>query len=117
MREKHCVGTYEQCNGKVYSMSVNEEKIVVATSDRTVLIWDLRKMEEYMMKRESSLKYQTRCIRLFSNSERYPYRKKSVQNILREFQDNLQEMDDETELKEEKENFKPIYRKKTTKLD
>ncbi|XP_065368681.1 mitotic checkpoint protein BUB3 [Calliphora vicina] len=71
MREKRCVGTYEQGNGKVYSMSVNDEKIVVATSDRKVLIWDLRKMEEYMMKRESSLKYQTRCIRLFPNKEGY----------------------------------------------
>uniref|UniRef100_A0A1A9ZY52 WD_REPEATS_REGION domain-containing protein n=1 Tax=Glossina pallidipes TaxID=7398 RepID=A0A1A9ZY52_GLOPL len=39
MRVKYCVG-------KIYSMSVNEEKIVVATSDRTVLIWDVRKMEE-----------------------------------------------------------------------
>lgn len=71
MREKQCVGTYEQSNGKVYSMSVNEEKIVVATSERKVLIWDLRKMGEYMMKRESSLKYQTRCIRLFPNKEGY----------------------------------------------
>ncbi|XP_018799099.1 PREDICTED: mitotic checkpoint protein BUB3 [Bactrocera latifrons] len=71
MREKRCVGTFEQSNGKVYSMSVNDEKIVVATSDRKVLIWDLRKMEEYMMKRESSLKYQTRCIRLFPNKEGY----------------------------------------------
>nr|AAD13398.1 mitotic checkpoint control protein Bub3 [Drosophila melanogaster]AAD44035.1 mitotic checkpoint control protein [Drosophila melanogaster] len=43
MREKRCVGTFEQNNGKVYSMSVIDEKIVVATSDRKVLIWDLRK--------------------------------------------------------------------------
>uniref|UniRef100_A0A1A9V653 WD_REPEATS_REGION domain-containing protein n=1 Tax=Glossina austeni TaxID=7395 RepID=A0A1A9V653_GLOAU len=71
MRAKHCVGIYEHCNGKIYSMSANEEKIVLATSDRTVLVWDLRKMEEYMMKRESSLKYQTRCIRLFPNKEGY----------------------------------------------
>ncbi|XP_016989081.1 mitotic checkpoint protein BUB3 [Drosophila rhopaloa] len=71
MREKRCVGTFEQNNGKVYSMSVIDEKIVVATSDRKVLIWDLRKMDSYIMKRESSLKYQTRCIRLFPNKEGY----------------------------------------------
>ncbi|KAH8232581.1 hypothetical protein KR032_009937 [Drosophila birchii] len=71
MREKRCVGTYEQNNGKVYSMSVIDEKIVVATNDRKVLIWDLRKMDSYIMKRESSLKFQTRCIRLFPNKEGY----------------------------------------------
>ncbi|XP_023170843.1 mitotic checkpoint protein BUB3 [Drosophila hydei] len=71
MREKRWVGCFEQNNGKVYSMSVIDEKIVVATSDRKVLIWDLRKTDSYVMKRESSLKYQTRCIRLFPNKEGY----------------------------------------------
>uniref|UniRef100_A0A1B0GDS8 Uncharacterized protein n=1 Tax=Glossina morsitans morsitans TaxID=37546 RepID=A0A1B0GDS8_GLOMM len=71
MPEKHCVVIYEQCHGKIYSMSENEEKLLVATSDRAVLIWDLRKMEEYVMKRESSLKYQTFCIRLCPNKEGY----------------------------------------------
>lgn len=70
-REKICVGTYEQNNGKVYSMSVVDEKLVVATSDRKVLIWDLRNMQNYIMRRESSLKYQTRCIRIFPNKEGY----------------------------------------------
>lgn len=70
-REKSCVGTYEQNNGKVYSMSVVDEKLVVATSDRKVLIWDLRNMSNYVMRRESSLKYQTRCIRVFPNKEGY----------------------------------------------
>lgn len=71
VRDKQCVGTYEQSNGKVYSMSVKDEKIVVATSDRKVLIWDLRNMAQYMMKRESSLKYQTRSIRIYPNKEGY----------------------------------------------
>lgn len=66
-REKECVGTYEQNNGKVYSMNCIEEKLVVATSDRKVLIWDLRNMEQFVTRRESSLKYQTRCIRIFPN--------------------------------------------------
>lgn len=70
-REKVCVGTYEQNNGKVYSMDVVDEKVVVATSDRKVLVWDLRNMKQYVMRRESSLKYQTRCIRVFPNKDGY----------------------------------------------
>lgn len=70
-REKECVGTYEQNNGKVYSMSVCDDKIVVATSERKVIIWDLRNMKQYLMRRESSLKYQTRAIRIFPNKEGY----------------------------------------------
>lgn len=70
-REKECVGTYEQSGGKVYSMSVVDEKIVVGTSNRKVLVWDLRNMGNYLMRRESSLKYQTRAIRCFPNKEGY----------------------------------------------
>jgi cell cycle arrest protein BUB3 len=70
-REKECIGQYEQNKGKVYSMSVNDEKIVVATSDRKVLVWDLRNMGQYVMRRESSLKYQTRSIKCFPNKEGY----------------------------------------------
>lgn len=70
-RERECVGTYEQSNGKVYSMNCIDDKIVVATNDRKVLIWDLRNMKQYLMRRESSLKYQTRAIRIFPNKEGY----------------------------------------------
>lgn len=70
-REKNCVGKYEQNNGKVYSLSVVDEKLVVATSDRKVLIWDLRNMSNFIARRESSLKYQTRCIRIFPKKEGY----------------------------------------------
>ncbi|XP_055679323.1 mitotic checkpoint protein BUB3 [Lutzomyia longipalpis] len=70
-REEQCVGTYEQSNGKVYSMAVMDEKIAVATSDRKVLIWDLRNMGQYQMRRESSLKFQTRAIKIFPSKEGY----------------------------------------------
>lgn len=52
-------------------MSVIDDKIVVATSERKVIIWDLRNMKHYLMRRESSLKYQTRAIRIFPNKEGY----------------------------------------------
>ena len=71
IRDKECVGTYEQNNGRVYSMDINDEKIAVATSERKVLIWDLRNMSQYLMRRESSLKFQTRVIRIFPNKEGY----------------------------------------------
>ncbi|XP_035792176.1 mitotic checkpoint protein BUB3-like [Anopheles albimanus] len=70
-RERECVGSYEQSGGKVYAMSCVEEKLVVATSERKVLIWDLRHMANYIERRESSLKYQTRSVRCFPNKEGY----------------------------------------------
>jgi cell cycle arrest protein BUB3 len=70
-RDKNNVGTYEQNNGKVYSLGIVDEKLVVATSDRKVIIWDIRNMGQYVARRESSLKYQTRCIRIFPSKEGY----------------------------------------------
>ena len=46
-------------------MALNEEKLVVGTAGRRVLVWDLRNMNSALQKRESSLKYQTRCIKCF----------------------------------------------------
>ena len=52
---------------QVYSMSVAGENLAVATAGRKVFIWDLRNMSCPQQKRESSLKYQTRCVRSFPN--------------------------------------------------
>lgn len=52
-------------------MSVIDEKIAVATSERKVIIWDLRNMHQYLIRRESSLKYQTRAIKISPNKEGY----------------------------------------------
>ncbi len=71
VREKECIGTYEQCNGKVYAMNVIDEKIAVATSERKVIIWDIRNMRQYWIRRESSLPYQTRAIKISPNKEGY----------------------------------------------
>ncbi len=48
-------------------MSVVNEKLIVGTAGRQVHIYDLRYMDEPQQRRESSLKYQTRCIRGFPN--------------------------------------------------
>lgn len=53
----------------VYTMALNEEKLVVGTAGRRTLVWDLRNMSTALQKRESSLKYQTRCIKCFPSRQ------------------------------------------------
>ena len=50
-------------------MSVCGEKFVVGTAGRKVYVWDLRNVGCVLQRRESSLKYQTRCIRCFPNKQ------------------------------------------------
>nr|CAD7586250.1 unnamed protein product [Timema genevievae] len=69
-RSPNCVGTYTQPD-KVYTMSLCGEKFVVGTANRKVYVWDLRNMGYVHQRRESSLKYQTRCIRCFPNKQGY----------------------------------------------
>lgn len=52
-------------------MSLCGEKFVVGTAGRKVCIWDLRNMGYIMQRRESSLKFQTRCIKCFPNKQGY----------------------------------------------
>lgn len=54
---------------QVYTMSLCGEKLVVGTAGRKVYVWDLRNMGYIQQRRESSLKYQTRCIRCFPNKQ------------------------------------------------
>jgi len=56
---------------KVYTMSLCGERLVVGTAGRRVLVWDLRNTGYVQQRRESSLKYQTRCIRCFPNKQGY----------------------------------------------
>jgi hypothetical protein len=50
-------------------MSLCGEKFVVGLAGRKVYVWDLRNMGYVHQRRESSLKYQTRCIRCFPNKQ------------------------------------------------
>ena len=56
---------------QVYTMSVCGDRLVVGTAGRRVLVWDLRNMGYVQQRRESNLKYQTRCIRCFPNKQGY----------------------------------------------
>jgi len=69
-RTNSCTGSFNQPD-KVYTMSVAGEKLVVGTAGRKVLVWDLRNMQSPQQKRESSLKYQTRCLSCFPNKSGY----------------------------------------------
>ncbi|AQL02205.1 Putative pentatricopeptide repeat-containing protein mitochondrial [Zea mays] len=64
--ERTLVGTYAQPE-RVYSLSLVGNRLVVATAGRHVNIYDLRNMSQPEQKRDSSLKYQTRCVRCFPN--------------------------------------------------
>ncbi|EDO43356.1 predicted protein [Nematostella vectensis] len=69
-RQKQCTGTYKQ-PAKVYTLALAGERLVVGTAGRKVMVWDLRNMGYVQQRRESSLKYQTRCIRCFPNQQGY----------------------------------------------
>lgn len=56
---------------RVYTMAICGDTLVVGTQGRRVLVWDVRNMAYVSQRRESSLKYQTRCIKTFPNKEGY----------------------------------------------
>jgi cell cycle arrest protein BUB3 len=60
-----------QDGGKIYSMSLVQTKLVAATSNRQVVIWDVRQMNQPEQVRESSLMHQTRCVRVFPDATGY----------------------------------------------
>ena len=49
--------------GKVYTMDTSGNMLVIGMAAREIYVYDVRKLEEPLQRRESSLKYQTRCIR------------------------------------------------------
>ncbi|KAF5177567.1 Mitotic checkpoint protein bub3 [Thalictrum thalictroides] len=65
-KEHTLVGTYLQPE-RVYSLSLVGNRLVVATAGRYVNVYDLRNMSKPEQWRESSLKYQTRCVRCYPN--------------------------------------------------
>lgn len=65
-QERTLVGTYLQPE-RVYSLSLVGNRLVVATAGRHVNVYDLRNMSQPEQRRESSLKYQTRCVRCYPN--------------------------------------------------
>ncbi|KAF9600698.1 hypothetical protein IFM89_011369 [Coptis chinensis] len=65
-KERTLVGSHSQPE-RVYSLSLVGHRLVVATAGRNVNVYDLRNMSQPEQRRESSLKYQTRCVRCYPN--------------------------------------------------
>ncbi|CAH8830855.1 unnamed protein product [Trichobilharzia szidati] len=63
--------SYHRQPSTVYTMDSIRNQLVVGTANRHVLIWDLRQMHAPVEQRESSLRYQTRCIQCFPNGQGY----------------------------------------------
>jgi cell cycle arrest protein BUB3 len=75
-------------------MALNEEKLVVGTAGRRTLVWDLRNMSTALQKRESSLKYQTRCIKCFPSRQGFVLSSIEGKDIVKQF--NLHEVQNVT---------------------
>jgi len=52
-------------------MSMKDELLVVGTAGRRIIAWDVRNMTLPLQQRDSLLKYQTRCLRVFPNKQGY----------------------------------------------
>eukprot|EP00164_Ancoracysta_twista_P008504 GFYU01012327.1.p1 GENE.GFYU01012327.1~~GFYU01012327.1.p1 ORF type:complete len:331 (-),score=60.62 GFYU01012327.1:105-1097(-) len=65
-----CISTHTLPN-KVFSADVRNDRVVVGTCGRGVEIFDLRNMATPEQSRESSLRYQTRCIAIYPDEQGY----------------------------------------------
>ena len=70
-RAKRCVAT-SKTSGKVFSLSAVGPRVVAALSGLRVAVWDLnRDLSAPEAERESSLKYQTRAVRIFPDASAF----------------------------------------------
>jgi cell cycle arrest protein BUB3 len=49
---------------KIFTMDVHENTLIVGMANRLIHIYDLRKLDEPLQRRDSSLKFMTRCIKV-----------------------------------------------------
>lgn len=54
---------------KVYAMDLCDGKLVVAMAGRHIYVYDMTCLPTCMQKRDSSIKYQTRAVRCFSDAQ------------------------------------------------
>ena len=54
-------------DGKVFGMDLRSHMLVVSTSERHNAVYDLRNFSRPLLEKESPLKFQTRCVRVFPN--------------------------------------------------
>ena len=56
---------------RVYGMDVRDSLLVVGTANRQILVYDVQGQPREHMRKESPLKYQTRCIQCFADTTGY----------------------------------------------
>ncbi|VDN57045.1 unnamed protein product [Dracunculus medinensis] len=57
--------------GKVYAMDAIANRVIVGTSERKIVVWDVRNLEQPEQIRDSPLKFQTRAIKCFPNGDAF----------------------------------------------
>eukprot|EP01024_Parvocaulis_polyphysoides_P068149 TRINITY_DN8263_c1_g2_i3.p1 TRINITY_DN8263_c1_g2~~TRINITY_DN8263_c1_g2_i3.p1 ORF type:complete len:355 (-),score=34.80 TRINITY_DN8263_c1_g2_i3:623-1615(-) len=60
-----------ELKGRVFGMGAVWPQLVLGLSGRQICVYDVRKMDQPQFNRESSLKYQTRCVECFPNKRAY----------------------------------------------
>lgn len=61
----------QELNGKVYSMSLRTNKLVIGTSERQIYIFDVRNLGQPAEVRESPLKHVIRCVKCHPDGSGY----------------------------------------------
>ncbi|KAI1719406.1 mitotic checkpoint protein BUB3 [Ditylenchus destructor] len=64
------VGAME-CGDKVYALDVVDNRAIVGTKGKKVLVWDVRNMKAPLQRRESPLKFQIRAIRAIPSGDAF----------------------------------------------
>ncbi|TMW64464.1 hypothetical protein Poli38472_011344 [Pythium oligandrum] len=57
--------------GKVFGMDLRSHLLVVSTSTRKNIVYDIRNFNNPLLEKDSPLKFQTRCVRVFPNLHGY----------------------------------------------
>jgi len=70
-RSHHSCTNVVSLPGKVYTLALSGNRVIVGTAARHVWIFDLRRLDTPQQKRISNLKFQTRCIRAFPDNTGY----------------------------------------------
>src|SRR5579859_6568618 len=57
---------------KVFTMDIHEHTLIVGMANRLNYVFDVRKMDEPIQRRDSSLKFMTRCIKMAPTGDGTP---------------------------------------------
>ncbi|KAG7383197.1 mitotic spindle checkpoint protein Bub3 [Phytophthora pseudosyringae] len=79
--------------GKVFAMDVRSHLVAAATADRQVAVFDLRNFAQPLVRKESPLKYQMRCVSVFPDLTGYALASVEGRVALEYFEDEQEAAD------------------------